>query len=208
MARGFHLIFSLPAILIAFSGCATPSQPNAESQKEVVVSRIDGLSERPSWLKESEPLRFENGYAIALGVATIPGDNRVEAGYRIAENNAKAGIANSISQKLEFIFQQAQEGTGIDTDSSRFIGAESSKLLTSAVRSDKRYFEKVATTMDNGERVTQYRIFATVKMAESDFKKAVIEALEAAKGKKGMSDEFKEQVNKHWESFTSGDQVK
>jgi len=136
-------------------GCGTSVKNPIKSEidPDVVVSRIDELSSRPSWLKESEPFSFNEGKVLSLGSTTIPGDQRVEAAMRIAENNAKAGIATAIEQKLEFIFQNAEEGAVIGADQARYIGAEASSLITSSIRSDKRYWEKVATTQDSGERV-------------------------------------------------------
>ena len=101
-----------------------------ENTPKKIVARIDDLSSRPSWLKESEPFVIEKGTVTSLGQTTIPGDNRVEAGYRVAENNAKAAIAGAIEQRLEFIFQNAEEGSGIDATQAHYIGAESSKIVT------------------------------------------------------------------------------
>ena len=161
------------------------------------------MSSRPGWLKESEPLRFEEGNVISLGSTTISVDDRKESAYRIAENNAKAGIANAIEQKLEFIFQNAEEGTQIGADQARFIGAEASSLVTSSIRPGKRYWEIVATTQDSGARVTKLKVFSTVVMPEADFKNAVMNAIRKAEGKKGLSKDFADKVNKHWDKFTS-----
>lgn len=193
-------------ILVAgFVGCGTSVKNpiKAEIDPDVVVSRIDELSSRPNWLKESEPFRFESGKVLSLGSTTIMGDQRVEAAMRIAENNAKAGIAKAIEQKLEFIFQNAEEGAVMGADQARYIGAEASSLITSSIQSDKRYWEKVATTKDSGERVTIYKTFALVSMPETDFKKAVLNATRKAEGKVGLSKNFSEKVDKHWEQFTS-----
>ena len=188
---------------IAVTGCVTaPKSP--ESQPDVVVSRIDDLDSRPGWLKESEPFKIANGQVISLGSTTIPGDHRVDAGYRIAENNARAGIASAIENRLEFIFQNAEEGTSLDATQARYIGAEASKIATSSIRQDKRYYEKVATTQDSGQRVTQYKIFTTVTMPEADFKRAILDAARKAQGKGGLSVDFSKRVDAHWDQFING----
>ena len=122
---------------------------------------------------------------------------------RVAENNAKLGIASAIEQKLEFIFQNAEEGAVMGADQARFIGAEASSLVTSSIRTDKRYWEKVASTQDSGERVTRFKVYSMVSMPESDFKKAIITATRKAEGKVGLSKGFSERVDKHWDQFTS-----
>ena len=88
-------------------------------------------------------------------------------------------------------------------DQARYIGAEASSLITSSIRSDKRYCEKIATTQDSGERVTRYKVFALVSMPEADFKKAIMAAVRKAEGKKGLSKNFADKVDKHWDQFTS-----
>lgn len=196
---------SVSILLVGLCGCSTAVKNpiKAEIEPDKVVSRIDELSSRPDWLKESEPFRIAGDKVYSLGSTTIPGDQRVEAALRVAENNAKAGVANAIEQKLEFIFQNAEEGAEMGADQARYIGAEASSLITSSIRPDKRYWEKIATTQNSGERVTQYKVFSLVSMPEADFKKAILSATRKAEGKKGLSKGFAEKVDKHWDKFTS-----
>ncbi len=197
-------IVLMAIVVTELVGCGTSvkNPTTAEIDPDKVISRIDGLSTRPDWLKESEPFRFEGGNVYSLGSTTIPGEDRVDAAYRIAENNAKAGIASAIEQKLEFIFQNAEEGTQIGADQARFIGAEASSLITSSIRPSKRYWEKVASS-ESGVRKVNQRVFSMVSMPEADFKNAVMNAIKKAEGKKGLSKNFSEKVDKHWDKFTS-----
>lgn len=190
---------------ISIFGCSSsPKLNNSETQPDKVISRINDLSERPSWLNETRPFEIKNGAVISLGQTTIPGDNRVEAAYLIAENSAKGSLCNSIESRLEFIFQNAEEGTAIDANQVRRIGAEACKLTSSNIRIGNRYWEKVASTTDSGERVTRIRVFATAEMPESEFKKAIIEAAKKQQGKPGISEDFAKKVDKHWDEFTKG----
>lgn len=189
-------------VLPVFSGCGTASKvQTSEDNPDVVLDRIDRMSRRPDWIKESEPFRIESGNVFSLGQTQIPADHRVEAAYRIAENNAKAAIASAIEQKLEFIFQGAEEGTSIDATQARYIGSEASKITTQSLRLQSRYWEKVASTLDNGQRVTRYVVFALVSMPEKDFKKAMLDAAARAQGKEGISSDFREKIDKHWDQF-------
>ena len=167
------------------------------------MSRIDNLEQRPSWVKESEPFRIENGTVISTGMTTIPGNNRVEAAYRIAQNNAKAAIAGVIEQRLSIIFQNAEEGTALDATQARYIGAEASKLVASSIRPWKNYWEKIATTQDGGERVTQYKVFSLVTMPETDFKSAIKNAIRKQQGQSGLSADFAKKVDQQWEQFVN-----
>jgi hypothetical protein len=192
--------------VLALSACSSAPQTakvaTPESVPDSVLSRIDDLKERPSWLHESEPFKIDNGTVISLGQTTIPSDNRVEAAYRIAQNNGKAAIAGAIEQKLEFIFQNAEEGTSLDSTQARYIGAEATNLVTSSIRIGRQYWEKVAMTTDSGERVTRYKVFTTVTMPETDFKNAVMTAIHKAQGKGGLSQDFAQKVNQQWDKFT------
>lgn len=190
----------LIALLLTLVSCSSSKQIAEPSEK--VISRIDELSSRPSWLKESEPFKIEDGKVVSLGQTTIPGDNRVEAAYRIAENNAKASISGAIEQRLDFIFQNAEEGTSMDATQAKFIGAEASKITTSSLKLKNRFWEKVATTNENGRTSLTYKVFTTVEMNENDFKQAILEAIRKAQGKGGISKEFAAKVDQHWDKFT------
>ena len=136
------IVITASAILIL--GCSsTSTNPTSESAPDKVISRINDASERPAWLNEARPFEIMKGTVISLGQTTIPGDNRVEAAYTIAENNAKGSICSAIESRLDYVFQQAEEGTGIDASQVRRIGAEACKLTTSSIRVGNRYWEKV-----------------------------------------------------------------
>jgi hypothetical protein len=191
---------------IYFGACSsTPSQHTSETQEDKVIARVNDESSRPKWLDETKPFQIKDGNVISLGQTTIPGDNRVEAAYRIAENNAKGSIASAIETRLEAIFQNAEEGTSIDSTQARYIGAEASKVTTSAMRINNRYWEKVATTRDSGERITQFKVFTTVTMPEAEFKRAIIDAVRKREGKGGLSADFSKKVDAHWDQFVNAD---
>lgn len=194
---------TLVAALVATGCSSSPPKHNIE-QDEKVLSRIDDLSSRPGWVKESEPFIIKDGIVTSLGQTTIPADNRVEAAYRIAENSAKAAISNNIEQRLSFVFQNAEEGTGMDATQARYIGAEASELTTSEIKIGKRYWEKVSTVTGSGEPRVVYKVFASVTMSEADLKRAILDAARKRQGKGGLSADFSAQVSKHWDKFVNG----
>lgn len=197
-------------LVLILAGCSSSvkNPTKAEIEPDRVVSRIDELSARPDWVKESEPFRIEKGFVISTGMTTIPANDRVEAAYRIAQNNAKSAIAGAIEQKLEFILQNAEEGTSINSTQARYIGAEASSLVTSSIKPGNNYWEKVATTQDSGERIAQYKVFTTVSMPEDDFKRAIFEAIKKAQAKAGLSKDFAKKVDQHWDKFVENVQTK
>lgn len=191
---------------VVLAGCSsTPKSTMPEAMPDKVLSRINDMSSRPSWLNEERPFDVKNGVVISLGQTTIPGSDRVEAAYNIADNSAKGAICSAIESRLEVIFQGAEEGTAIDSTQARRISADACKITTSSIRPGTRYWEKVATSTDSGERVTQYKVFATVTMLETDFKRAVMNAIRKQEGKGGLSQDFSKKVDEHWDRFTKGE---
>jgi hypothetical protein len=128
----------------------------------------------------------------------------VEAAYRIAENNAKVGIAGAIEQRLDTVFQNAEEGTSMDTTQVRYVSAEATKLTATSLRLGKRYWEKVLTFSETGRSVI-YKVFVKVSMPEQDFKRAITDALRRQAGKGGLSEDFAKKVQEHWEQFTQAE---
>ena len=177
----------------------SPTEPIADK----VLSRIDDLSERPKYIKESEPFYVENGNVYSLGMTTLEENQRIEAGYRIASNNAKHTMSQAIEQKLSFIFQRSEENEGFDSTLSRYIGAESTELVAQHIKPTKLYWEKVATTSSDGQRKVFYKVFSLVSMPESEFKKSVLAASNKAEKKGKLSEDFSEKVNAHWDDFTA-----
>lgn len=190
------------ALLPACSSTQVAGVP--EAQPDVVISRMEGFGSRPDFIRESEPFRIKDGNVVSLGMATIPGDQRVEAAYRIAENNAKAVLASAIEQRLDFIFQNAEEGGSLDTTQARYIGAEATRISAFSLRLAHCYYEKVLITGDGGLRRVVYRVFATVTMPEVDFRRAIVDAIRRHEGKHGLSEDFARKVDEHWDQFVNG----
>lgn len=190
-------IFYVFAAVVGLSACAS-------TPKDTVLARSDDLSSRPDWVSEEETFKIEKGTVYMLGTHEMPvAGKRVSTGYRIAENNAKAGLSGAIEQRLNFIFQNAEEGDSMGADQTRFIGGETSKLVASSIRPANRYWEKVSVVVDaDGTRDVIYRIFVRVSMPEADFKKAIQEAIKRNAGKKGISEDFAKKVDAHWDQMS------
>lgn len=190
-------IFYVLAAVLSLSACSSV-------MKDQVIARSDDLSSRPSWANEEKTFTIEKGNVYMMGIHEMPvAGKRITTGYRVAENNAKAGLAGAIEQKLNFMFQNAEEGDEMGADQTRFIGGEVSKLVASSIRPANRYWEKVARVVDaDGNREVIYRIFARVSMPEADFKKAIQDAIKRNSGKKGISEDFAKKVEAHWDQMS------
>ena len=198
------MIFALPLLAAACS-----SAPKTEMEKAVatnigeerVISRIDGMSSRPDWLKESQPFQVVDGKVSSLGMSVISINDNLSAAYRIAENNAKSSISHAIEQRLDYVFENAEEGTGFSSQA-RYIGSEASKLTSSNLQLKYRYWEKVAVQGQN-EVTVQYRVFVLSQMDEPQFKAAITDAIRKSQGKQGISAEFAKKVDAHWDRFVN-----
>lgn len=195
------LLLSTVVALGGIVGCSSVPK-EAEPLQETVVYRTDGMTSRPKWVKEEEPFKVENGYVFSMGEAEVNADGNLTMAYRIAENNAKKAVASAIEQKLEFVFQNAEEGTDLTGAQARFIGGEVSNMVTSSLRPGKRYFEKVLVPNTSGTKAYKLRVFTYVTMPEEEFKQAVLNAVKKAQGKAGLSADFAEKVNKAWDKLT------
>ena len=205
---------SIPIALILVGCSSAPPQVEPQSNlgsnvpeiaHDRVLDRMNDASGRPSWLNEERPFEVKSGMVISLGQVSIPAADRVEAGYLIAENNAKGSLCSAIESRMDYVFQQAQEGTSVDSTQVHRIGAEACKLTTSAIRPGRRYWEKVATTDGSGSVTVRLIIFTTVEMPESDFKRAIIAAAKNQQGNGGLTEDFSKKVNEHWYQFVGGD---
>lgn len=196
MKRIFRSFLALS--VLACAACSSVSM------KDQVIARSDDLSSRPEWVKDSETFTVSKGTVYMLGSTTIPATSSPDRAYRIAENNAKQGLSSAIEQKLDFVFQNAEDGTEIGSDQTRFIGMEASKLVTSAIRPSNRYWEKVVTVTgaNADDKAVVYRVYARVAMPEKEFKKAIERAIAKAQ-KKGLSADFAKKVDAQWDRFTA-----
>jgi hypothetical protein len=180
-------------VCFALAGCSsTPHSGVEHAGEERILSRIDDLNSRPSWVSEQNPFTIDGGVVQSLGQVSIPEGDNISAAYRIAENNAKASVSSAITQKLTYFFQNAEEGT-MGANESHYIGEETSKLTTSYLRLSHRYWEKVRVVGENGQPSMQVRIFVAVQMPEEQFKASVIDAVRQA------------EVSREWDKLTADD---
>lgn len=191
--------FKVALVALTVTGCASMDSRVKDAYDdmyhETVVARINNRSDRPSWLNEDTVFSIgedERGQEMVyvLGQTEIPGRDRVDAGYRIAENNAKVNVSNTIKNTIETIFQNAEEGTGMNDRQARYMSIESSKRVNSGMYVANRYWEKLAIK-NNGLFEVKYKIYVRVAMPKADFDKAIEEAGSKVK----LSEEFKKRVD-------------
>lgn len=188
-------IISVISVLALLSSCGGTMQ-------DKVIQRSDNRSSRPSWVKEETPLTQKDGNLYFFGQARIPAEKaNISMGYRIADNNAKNSIAAAINQNLNYIFQNAEEGTTYDTTQIQFISTESAKALMSKAIPTDHYWEKVLSTINGeGDKEMFYSLYSRVKISEADMKAAVQRTLN---GSKGISEDLKKKAEQQWNLMIS-----
>jgi NADH dehydrogenase/NADH:ubiquinone oxidoreductase subunit G len=186
------------AVLMTMTLISCSSNPQ-KSHKDVVVARIDDLSERPSWFSETLDTEESGDKVIFWGRSTLKKGERLELGYKIAELNAKSRIANFVSEKIRNISQAADEVNGSDESIFRGIITQRAKVQISQIMGGKRYWEKVETSTTEGERELEYRVFQSVSIKKGDLAQLVKLALQDGKDK--LTPRFREKVENEFEEM-------
>lgn len=189
--------------VILLAGCSSTKINGNVYEKDEVLSTLDGSSQ-PDWANESKPFYVSSGKAYSVGVTTLYGNERPEAGMRISENNARSNFAKTIENRMEFVFQNSEENAGMDSSQARYIGSEFSSLTSHSMTVEGNWYKRYAQSNDDGSRRIMYKIYSLVSMPESDMKRAVDDAIAGRVQKKALSDSFQAKVDTQWDRFVEG----
>lgn len=189
------------ALVAGMAVCACSSKPPVKGYMEDEILSTSNDKSQPSWADETKPFYIEDGKVYSVGLTTLRGDERPEAGMRISENNARANIARAIQNRMEFIFQNAEENSDYDSRQARYIGSEVSSLTSSAITVQGHWYKRYATSDEDGSRRIVYKIYSLVTMPEDELKKAINKAVNHRVVEQKLSPTFQEQVDRHWDKF-------
>lgn len=184
-------------------GCSSAPKINGqEFQKDQVLSTAGDRS-MPDWASEGEvkPYIVKDGKVYSVGITTGRGSDRVEAIQRVSDNEARANIAKTIANNMEFIFQNAEENAGMDSTQVHWVGSEVSKLSSSAITIEGRWYKRYAQTDDDGSRHIYYKTYSLVVMPEAELKQAIYRALNKGVDQHKLSETFQKQVEKHFDKL-------
>jgi hypothetical protein len=198
------ILMLIPLSLIVLQACSS-TPPVKGYQDDETLSTVNN-SRQPDWADETKPFVIKSGKVYSIGVTTLRGSDRPEAGSRIAENNARANFAKAIENRMEFVFQNAEEGT--DTDSgqnARYIGSEVSSLTSHSMTVEGHWWKRYAQSQEDGSRKIYYKVYSMVAMPESDLRKAIDAAINKVPEKK-LSQSFQAKVDAQWDRFVEGKQ--
>jgi hypothetical protein len=183
---------------VIFAGCSS-SPKHDQSMK--VIGRIDGLSERPSWVTESEPFKIVDGKVQVIGKHTIQSSQSTEQAFRAADLNAKSQVVQAIEQRIQTAFQNSEEGFD-GASQARFTGMIATDVVTtSSIRSSKRYWERYLPISSIDNRDEKIDAFVLIEMPEADFKRSVLNAMRKQEGKGSISSDFSKKVDQQWNTI-------
>ncbi|MBS1960560.1 MAG: hypothetical protein JST80_13875 [Bdellovibrionales bacterium] len=175
----------------------------ASASAKYAIPPARNAPNRPKWIDLQHPFQIQNGFAVAMGYATT---QATDEGYIIAANIAKDAMCVSIEQRFDLAFQDSEEGSSVDHKQLKEISADACKAAADAAKQGKRYWEKVATTANNGDRIIVYRVFVNVVIPEDKFKKLVCRAVKNQEGKGSIPKDYTKMFRKErWPLFARGD---
>ncbi len=201
------LLFLMSAALNACS--SAPKMANGESFEKDQILSTAGDKPMPEWAEQGElqPFVVKSGKVYSVGITTLRGDERPEAGLRVAENNARANFAKAIENRMSFVFQNAEENTSFDSVQSKWIGSEVSELTSQNMMPEGRWWKRYAQTQEDGSRRIFYKLYSLVTLSESHLKQAIFKAANKGVAQNQLSPDFKKQAERHWDRFLEGSQT-
>lgn len=192
-------------LLLLISACSSsPKLANGQKyEKDEVLATANDKSQ-PDWADDTQPFVIKNGKVYSVGVTTLRGDDRPEAGQRISENAARANFAKAIENRMEFTFQHAEENTSFEGTQAKWIGAEVSSLTSHSMTVEGHWWKRYAQSLEDGSRRIFYKVYSLVTMPESDLKQAIFAAVHKGVDAHKLSDGFDKQVTNQWNRFVEG----
>lgn len=158
-------------LVILVSACSTTNYSDR------TVARMNDVSSKPSWASIEKPVYRKNGKVYAIGFADATGSARVSALSRVSDNHARLEIIRLVQNSIGLVYQNVDEGvTGEGTP--RFVGTEKASVVTSNLIPEKRYYEKVLVTTEDGERVLRLHMYSLVSIKENSLRRHVRLALQ------------------------------
>ena len=202
--------FISASILITALGvtaCSTsPVVGNGIKYEKDEVLSTAGDKSMPKWAEDGElqPWVIRDGKVYSVGITTLHGDDRPEAGARIAENNARANFSKTIENRMEFIFQGSEENASIDSTQAKWIGSEASSITSHNMSVEGHWWKRYAQTQDDGSRHIFYKVYALVTESEAELKQSIYAAIHKGETTHQLSPTFQKQVDSQWNRFVEG----
>jgi len=168
----------LCSILSTSCFTTTPSKTFAKSN---VIERMGNKDETPEWATGEIAMRDEGQDVIFISQMTMGADSRSEACLKAAELDGRSAMSRYIKEGISSS-GQVDEANAKDDPSYEALTAFLSNAKLSGIRPTHRYWEKVETSDESGDRVLKLRCSAKLAIKKSELARQLKEATSVAKG--------------------------
>lgn len=182
--------FLLACVPLILFGCSsTPKLGDRAIERDETLSTLNDTS-APSWANEGKPYYQDGSTFYSVGVTTMYGNERPEAGMRVAENSSRVNFSKHISDQMETVFQSVEENGSMSGTSAHYIGSEVSKLTTHSMKIEGYWYKRYASTQEDGRHI-YYKIYALTSMPVKDLQAAMDQAISGKENEHKLSADFK-----------------
>ncbi len=156
-------------------------------------------------LKDALPYEADGNLVTATSMISIPGENRLESGIKMAQMQAKSTLAHTIESSLNSFSQYSAETSSADSVQMRELIGDTAKVVANEFKLGKVYYEKQKIISDSGIPVTKWKIWAQVYTDEANYKKLVMDAIRKRQGRGQFTAEFAKVVDKNFSQMVEGE---
>ncbi len=167
---------------------------SCSSISEKTISRMDDAS-KPAWATQEKALTVKDGKLMILGFQELDVDAKISAAFRLSDNSARGELSKMIQTQFSSILQNLEEGVTDGGGLTRNYSSEVSKTMLAELKITNRFWEKVQTFGNDGEKVYRLRAYSLAEIPEAKFKALMRETLDKDK----IDPEVKKQVLNHFE---------
>lgn len=167
------MALSLP-LLLNCSSTPNPDVPEFHASK--VIERMSGFDSTPTWANGSKVMWKEQGEVIFANIMTMSGNSRPEACMNAAGLEGKAQMLQYIKAGITTSGQLNELSASSDPAYESLTAFLSQGNISGAAVRD-RYWEKIVTSDESGQRVLKIRCAASIAVRSSVLEKQLAEAM-------------------------------
>lgn len=192
------LVIWLLVLAFAITAC---SSTNKSSVKENLISRMDGLSQRPSWVMVTKPVSIQQNLIIALGSSHLTDEHKMDVSYRIAERNGKHLFQETLEAQSDKILQNLGKLKAKEQKQLLDFRKDLLKTIMDSVVLGKKYWEKVEVIKGVEDSSKKNKVYVSIELGKDNFVKKLDQILTRAQIKKSISKANVLKIKNEWKSF-------
>lgn len=171
-------------------GCSSaPKIDNREIEKDQILSTLNDSSQ-PSWANEAKPFYTDGSNAYSVGVVTMYGNERPEAGMRVAALESRTNFARTVTDKLTSFLQSAEENGGMESTQAKYLASSASELTTHSIKIESYWYKRYVSTQEDGRHI-YFKVYALSSMPIQEIRAAMDAAISGKANEHSLSEAFK-----------------